>query len=154
MIQHHKRPHLNVPQFVIDEWKTRDQNTVAQILMDANWDKACCKLVLRRASCFQFIFDPCKQKYGILTEYYIGMRYIDLYMHSSFRANRLPLWHSLKSSSLRRRLSPFEWRSNGWQRRKWNQSFSGHRFLPSNISNQLSFVKKESYKERVIFRLV
>ncbi|CAL1142470.1 unnamed protein product [Cladocopium goreaui] len=40
MIQHHKRPHLNVPQFVIDEWKTRDQNTVAQILMDANWGKA------------------------------------------------------------------------------------------------------------------
>ena len=40
MVMPHKRAHLNVPQFVIDEWKSKDQNTMAYLLMEKNWDKA------------------------------------------------------------------------------------------------------------------
>ncbi|CAL1127048.1 unnamed protein product [Cladocopium goreaui] len=40
MVMRHKRAHLNVPQFVVDEWKSRDQNTMAHLLMEKNWDKA------------------------------------------------------------------------------------------------------------------
>ena len=40
MVMKHKRAHLNVPQFVIDEWKSKDQNTMAHLLMEKNWDKA------------------------------------------------------------------------------------------------------------------
>jgi hypothetical protein len=40
MIAAKKRAHLNCPEFVKEEWKNKDQNSMAQILMDANWDKA------------------------------------------------------------------------------------------------------------------
>ena len=39
MAVHAKKTALNVPEWVREQWKSKDQNTMAQILMDANWDK-------------------------------------------------------------------------------------------------------------------
>lgn len=40
MMQHHKtKVAYNVPEWVKEQWKTKDQNYLAQLLMDANWSK-------------------------------------------------------------------------------------------------------------------
>lgn len=40
MVQEHKkRKSLEAPQFLKDAWKEKDQNAMAKLLMDANWDK-------------------------------------------------------------------------------------------------------------------
>ena len=57
MIKDHKKAHLNVPDFVKAEWKSRDQNSMAQILMDSNWDKAGVRLKLmheKKINIFEF----------------------------------------------------------------------------------------------------
>ena len=39
-MQHHKtKVAYNVPEWVKEQWKTKDQNYLAQLLMDANWSK-------------------------------------------------------------------------------------------------------------------
>ena len=38
---HKSRKGLEVPDFVKDAWKSRDQNSMAKLLMDVNWDKDC-----------------------------------------------------------------------------------------------------------------
>ena len=40
MMQHHKtKVAYNVPEWVKEQWKTKDQNYLGQLLMDANWSK-------------------------------------------------------------------------------------------------------------------
>lgn len=36
---HKKKRGLNVPDWVKEQWKKREQNAMAKLLMDANWDK-------------------------------------------------------------------------------------------------------------------
>ena len=40
MKEKHKRVGLNVSAWVREEWAKRDKGEMAQLLMDANWDKA------------------------------------------------------------------------------------------------------------------
>jgi hypothetical protein len=44
MKDHKKKQGLNVPDWVKEQWKSRDQNSTAQILMDCNWSKDWCRL--------------------------------------------------------------------------------------------------------------
>ena len=51
MVAPHKvRTGLQVPDFVREAWKSKDQNAMAKILMDANWDKdgclSCCVSIM------------------------------------------------------------------------------------------------------------
>ena len=40
MAQNHKtKVALNVPAWVKEQWQTKDQNYLAQLLMDSNWSK-------------------------------------------------------------------------------------------------------------------
>lgn len=39
---HKSKKGLNVPEWVRTEWATRDQSTMAQLLMRSNWNKALC----------------------------------------------------------------------------------------------------------------
>lgn len=39
MKEHKKKTGLNVPDWVKEQWRTQDQNSMAQILINANWSK-------------------------------------------------------------------------------------------------------------------
>lgn len=43
---HKKKAQYNVPQFVVEQWKTQKQNEMAQLLMDCNWSKERIEFVL------------------------------------------------------------------------------------------------------------
>ena len=55
---HKKKTAYNVPDWVKEQWKTRDQNFMAQLLMDANWSKdRIYILVLPFPYVFKCVFD-------------------------------------------------------------------------------------------------
>ena len=39
MANHKSKTALNVPDWVREQWRSKDQNTMAQLLINANWDK-------------------------------------------------------------------------------------------------------------------
>ena len=58
MAVHKKKTAYNVPQWVREQWQTRDQNTMANILINANWDKdwlpaTCSSHMLSKQLCSQ-----------------------------------------------------------------------------------------------------
>ena len=68
MAVHKKKTAYNVPQWVREQWQTRDQNTMANILINANWDKdwlpaTCSSHMLSKQLCSQ----SCAKSYILIT---------------------------------------------------------------------------------------